>query len=956
MKHKLLKSCLFLAFTLMTVTTGFSGYQIQEEGPQATPGNVDENKGTDKDYHKVTFQNSATGKTTTRYYEDGYILSMADLADATSDDPNTMYVSGSKYLSWTIIQGNNIGQSLSSHIAITNDITLEGSATPYITANNIRLSAMSNNGFQDRSFESAALSTMESTYRETLNPGAEFVGQPDNILYLTEEAYSQNVSLELNAVSAEKDGGFLNLGVSLRSFKNGEYKSVTHVEQSENSGFALGQAVNIRLSKDSGDQNGYGRNDSSSQKKFVSYNADTTIGLSNPEANLTEGGSSEFQTPYKSQIDSESSGTYTHNATANSYSINYCANRIVLASDVIISGDITIGGITGYYGTNIDFSQSGFQGYINGSYCEVDLNGYDLILTSGHSLISYGSITDSSRFSQNSFSSAVDKGSLVMLPNSTLQSPFVLEDIFLPLSAPMSYYNANAPFNFYRCPYLDCETIFYAGSHFQGEFKVDLAGWSDETLAANGIVHFIGSTMNNDENNLLLLNSGKIIRDVTYSDQFNSFSSNLFNQQINYLIEDADLTFSNWLINFQISSTSISFDSRRAQFFIPFYYQIQVHNSIVHLSTELVFMTGSHLDVDRDSTLILSYSSLFQTPENRYFDSQSYQSVGGLTFLDAFYYAPTSTTYYPLADAKNSDLLMSNANLWKTLDNTPAYCNFNGQIILQENIGVTQYRPFVFGGQMNISSMKSFQTEIKTWNQNKEHKKVRLFGNYFMLGPNTSEKKSTPGSINYFYVRGFYTPPLMTRENKVLVDFTTTDHVVREDIKPGSSSGTDFVAGHPSATYDSDTGLITDGENTYAFIPDYSWSANWDNDNTSNFYGSTTLSPTKRNPDDLAGSFWKVTSHGNYISVEGQDYGQYVLSTDLLGNEKKSSKLTFNRPYNIFYRGSFVMADSINGSGATTKLYRYAGGDIENEDIRIREQSYNMVFSNNTWSISGKVD
>ncbi len=949
MKQKLLKSGLFLALSIMTISTGYSGYQIQPENPSASISNVDENKEDQKELHKVTFQNRQTNETSTRYFPDGYILSMADLADATSGDKNAMYVAGDQYLTWSVTEGESVGQSLSNHIPVTGNMILEGLATSYMTTNNIRLSYSNNEGFKNRSYETATVNTLQATYQESLNPGSEFVGQPDNIIFLTEKAYNHDVSLELQAVSAEKDGGPF-FGISLRSFKNGKYQSVTHVEQSQNSGFAIGQAVNIRLSSSSGSQNGYGSNDSTSQKKFVSYNADDTIGLSNPEANAKEGGDSKLQTPYK---DLTSSGTYTYNPTTNSYSANYCANRIVLESDVIFSGNITIGGITGYFGKNIDFSQSGFQGYINGSYCEIDLNGYDLILPSEHSLTSYGSITDSSRFNiddKNTFSNETDKGSLVMLPGSTLQTPFVLEDIFLPLSAPMSFYNANAPFNFYRCPYLDCETVFYSGSRFQAEYKVDLAGWSDEKMGVQGIVQLIGSSSNSSGNELLLLNSGKIIRNVTYNDQFKSFASNLFNQQINYSVENADLIFSNWLINFQVSSVSMGFDSRRAQFFIPFYYQIEIKNSKVHLSTELVFMAGSHLEIDCHSTLLLSYSSVLQTASNSYFDPQSYQSVGGLTFLDTFYYSPTSKSYYPLPDAKNGDLLESNASLWKVLSDTPAYCNFDGQILLQENEGIQQNHPFVFGGQMDISSMESFQTEIDHWNQTASHKKVRLFGNYFMLGPNSSQSKNAPGSINYFYVRGFYTPPLMTRKNEVLVDYTTTDHVVRDDVLPGSSSGTSFIDGLPTGIYDSKTGLITDGDNTYAFIPDYSWSANWDNDNTSNFYGATTLATTKRNPDDLAGSFWKVTSHGNYISVAGQDYGRYVLEKDWLGREKMSSQLTFDRPYNIFYRGSFVLADSVSGNAATTYLYRYAGGKTGDA----RGQSYTMSYANNTWSIKGK--
>lgn len=944
MKGKILRSFLFLALFLATAVGGHAQYQVQPESPSTGVENVDEGKS--EDWHRVTFENQATGRSVTRYYEDGTVLSMEDLADL-SANPEEMYLANGQYLSWT----DSSQRSLSNHIPVTGDLVLTGTAAAY--ENGIRLSAQDNQGFTDRSYETAQETTLASAYEEKLSAGAQFVGLPDNIVYLDSEAYNTSVELKLMAVSATNEAGIL--GLRDKTFSDGYYVSVTHVDQTSNSGFAVGQAVNIRLKTSSGMSNGYGA--VGSDKKFSTNNGDITIGLANPEANSNEGGKGSL-TPYKHAT----GGTMTYNSSKNTYSTNYCANRIVLQNDVIFSGSITVGGITGYYGKNIDFSQSGFQGYINGSYCEIDLNGYDLILTNGTSLISYGSITDSSRFKEN----ATDTGSLVLLPGATLQSPFVLEDIFLPLSAAMSYFNSNAPFNFYRCPYLDCKTVFYAGSHFQGEYKVDLAGLTDETMGTTGIVHFLGTS--GDANCLLVLSSGKIVRNVNYNDQLLSFANDLFNQEIHYSVIGADLDFANWMIPFTVSSLlSMNFDSRKAQFFIPFYYKVDIIDSNVSLDQELVFMTGSYLNVDKDSTLTLSYSEVLQTGSNSYFDSQSYQSVGGLTFLDAFYFSETSTDYYPLYDSRNTNLLRTNSGLWSKLDNTPAYCNFDGRLVLEENPGVIQYHFFRFGGQMDILRMQEFQDVIEEWNANASHRKVELFGNYFMLGPNTAQGKTDPGDVNYFYVRGFYTPPLMTRDNEVLVDVTTTDHVVRGKQQGttetvDSSAGTTFVSALPTATYDSATGIITDQSgSTYAFLPDYSWSANWDNNHNSNsgkasnFYGATSLTTNDLNryPDDLAGSFWQVTVHGNYVSVNGPTIERYVIEEGSWpwSDDLYISELTFNRPYNIFYRGSFVYVQgSLSGNSATTNLYRYAGGKTGDA----RSSQYNMTYANSVWSISGK--
>ncbi len=948
MKQKLLKTFLFLTFLIMPITNGYAGYQIQEDGPETGVSNVDENKDTNKDYHKVTFQNTATEETTTRYFEDGYILSMADLADATNNDPNTMYVSGNQYLSWKASGGTYNGQSLSKHIDVTEDMLLTGTAANYTNTVSASCLGANNTSFASRTESTYQTTTLQSTYDETLDYGEQFIGTPDNIIHLTSEGYNQSVETRVMGITASEK----NAGIT-PSFTNGQYFLTSHVKQTRDADMARGNSVNYRLShKDDSwlknQTNGYGYHDSSD--KFISYGGDSTIGLSNPEANSSEGGDSSKRTPYKYQNASSNSGTKTYNSSANSYSRNYCVTRFSLQNDIIFSANITLGGITGYFGNNLDFSQSGYQGFIIGNYCEIDLNGYDLIMPNGSKIISYGSITDSSRFNDSS-----SFGTLIMLPGSSLQSPFVIEDVFLPMSAPVSFFNNNSPFNFYRCPYLDCKIVFYAGSYFSGEYKVDLAGITNIGLGNNGnvclgvtgLVSFIGAA--NEENNLLQLSNGKIIRDVRYNESLTKYASDLFNQEIHYYIENAELTFANWLLDFNVAGNHITMDSRKYQFFLPFYFKAHILNSTIYLNQEIVFMAGSYLDFDRNSNLILSYSSAdLMTNNDSFIDYQTYQSVGGLTFLDTFYYSEPGTTNYPLYDARNTNLLSNSsyAPLWKSLAATPAYADFDGKIIFRENRDssnnlIPMYHSFRFGGMMDIENMSAFRRSINDWNSISSHRKVSLFGNYFMLGPNTAPGKTSIGQ-NYFYVRGFYTPPLMNTEREVLVDVTTVDYSVvggssSSSVTPESSAGIS-LSNKPEYHYDSITGLIDNGTSTYAFIPDYSWSHSWDKTNKANFYGTVNLQTSADSPDDLSGSFFQVTNNGNYISINGTDYGD---------------GLTFNRPINVFYRGSFVyVQDSINGNTATTYLYRYAGGDTGDSRTRL----YSLSFSNNVWTLKGAAE
>ena len=953
MKKKILRTVFSILFIWTGISAVEAGYIIPDkiEIPSDDILAEDANKeGSNASTHKVTFQNSATGKTTTRYYEDGYILSMADLADATTDNPNTMYVSGSQYLSWKAEGGTYAGRALSTHIEVTEDLLLKGTATAYTNTVSASCLGANNTSFSSRTEETYQTTTLQPTYEETLTYGSQFVGAPDNIIRLTSEGYNQSVELKFMAVTAEvgKKGTF-GLRDNDLSFSKGRYYSTTCINQfgdERSDEKERGGTLNIKLSAESVDKdlpNGYPQSNNS-QNKYESKNGDITLGLSNPEANSSEGGEVSLRTPYKYQNSSSDSGTFTYNSSKNSYSKNYCANKIILQNDVIFSSEIVIGGFTAFYANNLDFTQSGYQGYIAGTYCEIDLNGFDLIMTTDSSLVSYGSITDSSRFSGTSFDFDKNHGSLIMLSGSLLQSPFVIEDIYLPLSTPVPYFNNNSPFNFFRCPYLDCDTSFFPGSQFQGEYKIDLAGISSTSigLGVQGIVKLIGQQ--SDSNCLLPLTTGKINRTVYYEDTFISYASNLYNQKIKYTLLNSELTFNKWSLPFKLDSISIDFQSNKYQFFVPFYYSISLVNSILNLNQELVFMTGSNLYVDQNSKIRLSYSSIIKSPKvtiSNFFgtttlcDEQQYQSVGGLTFLDTFYWNPFPTKIddpIPLYDHRNNNLFDTNSALWNKLADTPAYCVFDGELeLVVPNESVKQYHPFAFGGQIDFRNLKDFQDEVNQWNysslnSNGNQKKVQLYGNYFMMGPNSGTKGILSPSTNmaYYYMRGFYTPPLMDRSNRVLVN-------TKEE------SGTTFISSSPSWTYDSATGIVTTDDGYFAFIPDYSWSHTRNNHNGKyNFYCASYLDATANEPEDLSGSFKQVTP----------DDTNHCVLVQSEGNRK-----------DLFYKGMFVNTNSGNGtvSGTTAcvQLYRFIGDEIEGDDIRTSK--FNLSFQNDQWTLVSRV-
>ena len=249
------------------------------------------------------------------------------------------------------------------------------------------------------------------------------------------------------------------------------------------------------------------------------------------------------------------------------------------------------------------------------------------------------------------------------------------------------------------------------------------------------------------------------------------------------------------------------------------------------------------------------------------------------------------------------------------------------EVELKANQTIKQYHPFVFGGQMKISNMSAFKAQVVAWNAKADsnYQKVQLYGNYCMMGPNST---SSLGSIvlgvgqRYNYVRGFYSPPLMNLNNTVLVDITTQDSTYESS---ACSSGTNLFTTLSNFQYDSLTGVISNGQKSYAFLPNYSWSQTNNDHEANNFYKAYSLDLE----DDLAGHFYQVSVTDHYVTSNGKNNGSP----------------------NIFYRGLFVWADSVSGTSAQVKLYKFIGGQNN-----CYSSTYNLAFNSSTkqWTYSSK--
>lgn len=115
--------------------------------------------------------------------------------------------------------------------------------------------------------------------------------------------------------------------------------------------------------------------------------------------------------------------------------------KLTLNADLIIEGSLTIGG-------TINTLEHPYQGFIQGDYGSLDLNGHNITIQNGGKIISNGLIYDSS----------INKGSITIKENSSLSTSFAIEDFRGGTNSLNKYNNGESPFNLYRLPYLQVDT------------------------------------------------------------------------------------------------------------------------------------------------------------------------------------------------------------------------------------------------------------------------------------------------------------------------------------------------------------------------------------------------------------------------------------------------------------------------------------------------------------------
>lgn len=878
------------AFLISSVSAAF----IIESNPDKYTSLVEDGS---TEYRKVTFVDQANGGQTIKYYKDGSVISL-------DDAPSWLTADGTQYIEWREEETNAI---LNDHITVDRDMVIDGKAAAF---NNNTISGYTR--IEEGKFESdetdwknnQKILSEGSSWIETLNEkhpaGNVYIGKPVNQINLDGYAYNANLTMNITVwKNAKKSGLFQNGG----TITGGSLEEWTHVDQN-NGEYNVGNSVNTKRN-----DNGNFLGSHGDDNKPVTYNGDTTIALEHTEGDFDSSrGDEAFYKPV-SNVTNYSGSSYVDriydeskweswNLSQTIGVTNYVASRVVLNTDAVWTGTMSIGGMTGFYGNNEDFSQYNFTGFIMGAYCELDLNGHDLIVldadgnnSGNHGMIdSWGSITDTS---------ATKEGNLVFGSGTYFYSPFVIEDIGRIEGVPVVYTNNSPAFSSYRCPYINCTTTFLEGCKFYGKIKIDLAGNSTDAVLADLPIlgdnsDFWFSMAPREEGDQC-----KIVRKVSY-DQFTTNTEDnskihqendrskefLINQKISYLIQDCKLNLNEYSFDIELSlaviSAKFNMNSSKSPIVIPHYFSFDFQNSSATFNNLLVFLPGTKMHVSHDSEIILTNGNEGEFDGYNFIvniRNQQYHPTGGLYFVDVM---PTGLAEKIKGGVGGWDVIKQCASAYRYYNTQKSYCDFEGKLTFNYDPNNSTYdHEISLGGNINFSNINILKNAISGFGGDKS--KIQLYGSYAINLPYASSSSDINSEKNV--INSFLNTPLISNGNVVMNISKDENGTISVD--PSTVGSLDFV-------FDSNSRLIEENSylesSTLAFIfNDYGYS--------SNIYKVDLGSS-----DSLAGKYSAVDSfeNGKYIRYNGNFYVNYRGAFVQTASEPTGDSITIPDGLNKF--------------------------------------------------------
>ena len=618
------------------------------------------------------------------------------------------------------------------------------------------------------------------------------------------------------------------------------------------------------------------------------------------------------------------------NSTIGQNNVNNCVTRIKLLNDtVLVNTTMTIGARVGFCRWGSDSSQTNYQGFIVGSYNELDLCGKTLYVSSGSTLDIIGSLVDS-----------VGGGKVVVENGGVLKATFIIEDAHHETSIPTAYSLGDAPFKMYRSPYLNATIEFQKGSKYIGHFNMDLGSDGNTNMHIQDL-NIIGDNDSYIFNTSTCSSNSYIVREPYREEKLINATSNesgtkrdIAYQQFKFRIYNCDSLIANTPTFNPINYTGYSFDIiwDRSDFIIPNYFEIYLYNTKVTITNNFVFMPGSYLFADENSEIVISAKadSVYEKdrdvgdgllPEElQIYDF--YQAVGGMMFVhEKFNYAEIQE-YYQAEDSSRLRIFENTLSFWSYLDkNANAYADIYGTISFNNNIALYK-ELYHLGGEINIYDLDSFISNV-----NNSSSRVELYNSAFYGGPchfNLS------GSA-YFNVSDYFVYPLVS-EGNVLTSMTSGLGTIgiRNDCKSNKFS------------YDFDQGVVFGNNKTY--IPIFI-----NNDGVYNNYCNHI------NKAAYKKRHWNIWPPG-YVGINFDEWVANVDDSRAAFYECTYNSSTRLANYNgqnyIYFRGGFFKH---NGSQVDIYKFRNYGaneGNNTNSYKNVQLVKNDSYYGHDAWRLS----
>lgn len=517
----------------------------------------------------------------------------------------------------------------------------------------------------------------------------------------------------------------------------------------------------------------------------------SSIGLETSDADYSEGNESQYNHYYKpvnlsnlsngkSPFDEKRSlwvdSSNRKSGVANTYVSEYCAHRITLESDLVLTGDLTLGGLTGFVKSDSDsrstnWTQTNYQNLMIGAYAEIDLNGYDLIVEDGHMIDSFGSITDSS---------SRRTGTVVLRQNARLYTPLVFENGYREDTFPESYFSGTDYLTMMRCPYLDCTLVMEKNSKFWGKF------WT--SFGNNGTFHCDFNLVGPDSSFIFQWNSnsdsgGTITRQTYYNEELyqkikdskgNMSLYNISYQRFKYIFQNVNLNVNPLAFHFKLETSignkEFDFNSKKFQMTVAPYFDFYAYGSDLFISTEFNFMCGCYLYGDSDSTITFGWGEFntgscdLSAGKNKW----NYHS-GGFNLSSTYYDfedgKPAKSGWYDDRKTWNSgnqsfgDYVWLWDDFWNYYKEKPAQMDFYGEFKFNDNNPI----PYSLGGIINLADNDKFIDSVRDRVSNK---KINLYSSSVIVAITMSYFGLNLGGIvsarRTFSVSGLYNSPFVS--------------------------------------------------------------------------------------------------------------------------------------------------------------------------------------------------